>query len=984
MDNEIFQKNLRRFKKVAYGDINSISQKECASIELLLSKSGTHNLRKKFQEEELLFYDSEDPIKDCLKWASTLNLKNVNLMIIYGLGLGYYYESLRKWLKDDPKKQILFIEDDEEVIIRFLETDYADFILKQPNIKIMYLQTLDRSLSKLDEVCSKYIGYKYKISAITPYLRKKSSQLMRLNNLIGFLFTMNEMIHHEYQRFGIPFFLNYYLNLFTLPTSYLAKGLWNKFNNIPAIICGAGPSLEKNIEILKELQDKALLFAGSSSMNALNAGGIVPHFGVGIDPNPTQLHRIISNYAFQTPYFVNFRMNSFALNAIHGDHLYVNGTSAYEISNWVDKELNIEGPTIVEGYNVINYALSIAIEMGCSPIIMVGVDLAYTEGKSYATLTPEHPLYIGQDKFVTKNQQEDLVARKDVHGNEVFTLWKWIMESIWYSKYSLEHFDKEIFNASEGIGFPGVKHRKLDELVKEHLIKSYDLQGMIHAEIQNSALMPQEITTEKIQKILETLHESTEHCIQNCNEITTSYKNLLNSIAQKEDYPKNLLTPEIVKNISDMDQEIAYKHTLIIYVQHLIELLKKEIEQLELDKEWLSKEDLDQEFAKIHLSRFEFVKEAAEKNLIVLDNALNVIKLHEERKIEFKEPKHLDKSLLPNEAEATYHFDGSVLQIEDRVLVINIKNQFQNLKEEKLNYENGNAKSINYYESDLLQGPSRYYHVNGQLLSESWFLNGAKIGKSSTFYSDGETYSITRYIDNKLHGQQEFYYKNKKLKSLLSYKEGLLDGEIRLFYENGQIKREINFSKNAKDGKEYLWNYEGVKIGEATFQKNVPIEKAYFWNEKGTLQKEIEFEENGKIKNMKFWNRAGEEVDISKIIGTDYFDSITIKLENFTHNLGEIADNLQKIGSFIQKEELKKIMDDEIQNIRMEIKKLSELNKSMRNEVGLDQSSKEAIWKTPTMQENIEGLMEKFSLSLKEKIEKIQASFVEALNALIK
>lgn len=985
MTTEFFEKNLERFKKVAYGDVHSISEKVCTTTELTQSEQGIHNLKKKFGDEELLFYEQEDPIHGSLKWASTLNLKNVNLIIVYGLGLGYYYEPFRKWLDDDPKRQLLFIEDDSEIIIRFLETEYADFILKKSNVKILYLETLDRSLSKLDDVCDKYIGYKYKISAIGPYLRKKSSQLMRLNNLLGFLFTMNEMIHQEYRRFSIPFFLNYYLNLFTLPESYLAKSLWNKFNNVPAIICGAGPSLDKNIETIKKLHHNALIFAGSTSMNALNAAGILPHFGVGIDPNPSQLHRIISNNAFQVPYFVNFRMNSFALNAIHGDHIYVNGASAYEISKWVDQELDIDGPTIVEGYNVINYALSIATAMGCYPIIMVGVDLAYTEGKSYAKLTPEHPLYMGQDKFLTKNLNEDLVARKDVNGNEIFTLWKWIMESIWYSKYALEHSEKEIFNASEGLGFPGIKHKKLEDLAEEHLLKCYDLEGMIHAEMQSHGKMPEEVTISKIQTIMQTLHKSTQNCIENCKEISSSYRELLEKIAQKNEYPSNLLTPKIIENISQMDSEIAYKHTLILYVQHLIEILKKEIEKLELDKEWLNKEDLDQEFAKIHLSRFEFVREAAEKNLIVLDNAINVIHQHEKRKKEFQNPKDNNENLRSKDTpDAIYSFKNSILTIEDPFFGINIKKEFKNINEAKSFYENGQIKSVNYYEDNLLQGPSKFYHENGQLLSESWFIEGQKIGRAIAYYYNGETYSINNYLNGKLHGKQEFYYQNNKLRSILSYREGKLNGDILLFYENGQIKRKISFVNDAKEGFETFWNYEGTKIGEATFHNNLPIDKTFFWNENNILQKEIEFDENGKIKNLKFWNRNGEEVDISEIVGTDYFDSVAIKLENFTQNLSEIADNLEKVGSFIRQEDVKEIMRLEIENIRLEINKLTELNKSMRNEVGLDQSSKEAIWKTPTMQENIEEMMEKFSTILKEKIEKIQTSFVEALNTLIK
>ena len=62
------------------------------------------------------------------------------------------------------------------------------------------------------------------------------------------------LILNEYLTGQRGFLSNFYLNLYYLPDSKKGNDLYGKFQGIPAIICGAGPSLQKNIHLLKELK----------------------------------------------------------------------------------------------------------------------------------------------------------------------------------------------------------------------------------------------------------------------------------------------------------------------------------------------------------------------------------------------------------------------------------------------------------------------------------------------------------------------------------------------------------------------------------------------------------------------------------------------------------------------------------------------------------------------------------------------------------
>src|SRR6185503_9490810 len=109
------------------------------------------------------------------------------------------------------------------------------------------------------------------IGALAAYQEKKPRSFEELSFIIQFFRGIQESSTAEYLSAGKVFFKNFYHNILELDNAENGSALSGKFQGVPAIICGAGPSLGKNIELLKTLKDKALIFAGGTAMNALNA-----------------------------------------------------------------------------------------------------------------------------------------------------------------------------------------------------------------------------------------------------------------------------------------------------------------------------------------------------------------------------------------------------------------------------------------------------------------------------------------------------------------------------------------------------------------------------------------------------------------------------------------------------------------------------------------------------------------------------------------
>jgi 6-hydroxymethylpterin diphosphokinase MptE-like len=223
---------------------------------------------------------------------------------------------------------------------------------------------------------------------------------------------------------------NFAANLRQLPRAGHWRHLVGKYSGVPAIICGAGPSLDN---VLDKLHGGLIIAAGSALTGLRH---VRPHLAVGVDPNPPQLHRMLAHHAFEVPLLFRPRMHHEAVALHHGPLLYLSGENGHPIARYAEQKLNLEGPEMVHGYNVVHLAVEVARNLGCSPIILTGLDLAFTDGAPYASGVDD----AGVD--------EPRILTTDIHGNPIETLQKWITEADWLSRYS-----HPLYNAT-GAGLP--------------------------------------------------------------------------------------------------------------------------------------------------------------------------------------------------------------------------------------------------------------------------------------------------------------------------------------------------------------------------------------------------------------------------------------------------------------------------------------------------------------------------------------------------
>lgn len=932
---ELFKQNLERFAEFSPDEAKKITILNDPSYKFFDNENGELNL--KVNEEPI--YSTQSIKEEALNWLSHLNLKNSKVLYVFGVGLGAYYDACKEWLKEDFTRFLIFIETDPKIISCLFQTEQANKLLHDPQVRIHYVEKeAPFDGSALDSLTTAFLFDPYVLSALNFYKQKFAKDFEHLGIQMSHTLYSKQGMSGEFLTGSAAFFLNFYENLKKLPESYLGDKLFNQFKDIPAIICGAGPSLEKNIQLLKTLGDRALIIAGGTSINALNSYDVFPHLTVGVDPNPTQLMRLLGNNAYETPFFYRNRIFPEALNLQSGEKLYVTGTGGYEIPKLFEKRFGIEdNDPIDEGYNVINLSVSIAKALGCNPIILCGMDLAYTNNQSYLAKIKFHALHNFKKTFITKGPQDEPIGFKDMYGQPTTTLWKWVNEASWYTHFAKCNPHLKLINATEGgIGFPDIEGMSLDDVSKKYLEKSYDLEGLIHQKIQNSHFS-KDLTSENVLKKLKLLRKSLGNCEKILQTASEECKNFILDFqpdAALEDKCRAIDT--FNKKIQDED---FGKYILSAFSKHYFWLFEKRMPYFLYDTESKLKNGKIKSRMELELDCYHFLQRVTVINKSLLDSA---IKSHSQAMLSKKENK------IKNEKKTFQN--KPIIDVEQKI-------------------ENG-----------LLEGNSIYYDNHGSVLSSTWFEKGLREGIAQFYYPSGKLFATKTFKHGLPDGEHRFFYEDGTLKSLITHHLGQLDGDVLLYYPNGELKRELHFKSGMREGIERMWNERGQLVIEAFYLADQPCGISKWWYDNGVLKQEVRHEA-GKYEVRGFLDN-GQEIPKTLVEEEDYFDKLIKMTNTFMESIHDLLQKADLVLPFLDELQKDKIHEskNELNALKLEVDKISLINKEIQEKFsGNAHLMEEPIWKSSALQKSLDEKLNTLIGIMKSEITAVQQLIMHAI-----
>jgi len=169
------------------------------------------------------------------------------------------------------------------------------------------------------------------------------------------------------------------------------KDLENLFNERPALVVAAGPSLNDAIKHISEIRNNFVIIAVGTALKPLRNAGIRPDIVVSADASRK------TGPQFNTHCDDAFlACSSFAfpdiLPLFRG--IFSGYASTDPVGAWISS-LGKEKGMIMSGGTVTATALELAVSMGCSPVISVGLDLCMSDdGSTHASNSMYHGLKV--------------------------------------------------------------------------------------------------------------------------------------------------------------------------------------------------------------------------------------------------------------------------------------------------------------------------------------------------------------------------------------------------------------------------------------------------------------------------------------------------------------------------------------------------------------------------------------------------------------
>lgn len=380
-------------------------------------------------------------------------IKNINIrttVIINGLYNGEYIEELKKHLCST--NEVFIIEFNKDIYEKY-NTKIHDNI----NIALYEKQSeeMDNFYKRIEENIKNTIYIDF--GNYSKVYRESINEITLTINDLFINAKINDSTMEGFKKIWFECFINNLPKI--LEADYLSN-YRDYYKGYPAIIVSAGPSLEENVQFLKQIQNKIVIICNGRTLKVLKKYNINPTFVCVVDPGAGSYNVIKNNLDSNIPMVFNELTNSKVVKEYVGKKISYTNSNICGISTEILQLDNMV--TLYQGGSVAHSSIDLARYLGCNPIVMIGQDLAYTNKKYHSDSAAPN---------VNNNISEFDMMVKDINGELIPTSFMLNVFRMNLERYIKKYNDIEYINATEGgAKIKGANNKKLLDIVKVYEI----------------------------------------------------------------------------------------------------------------------------------------------------------------------------------------------------------------------------------------------------------------------------------------------------------------------------------------------------------------------------------------------------------------------------------------------------------------------------------------------------------------------------------
>ncbi|EBF5654747.1 motility associated factor glycosyltransferase family protein [Campylobacter jejuni] len=443
---ELFNKNIEALSNILLKE--SLKEIKSSKFELVLGKDNLDINLKDTSDNTFLYENVIDELNSML---NTYNDKYLlyPVLYFYGFGNGILFKAL---LQNKNHQHIVVFEKDIEII--WIMFHILDFSSELQSARLMILETSSLDIEFFSNFCSSKPFFQfsriYFLELMSHYYERFHEDILGLNKKLAENFKNSIVSYGNDPLDALQGIEQFVYNLPQMITHPSYKELLSKRKNLSdtAIIVSTGPSLTKQLPLLKKYASKATIFCADSSYPILAKHGIKPDYVLSLERIPLT-SEFFNNDFGEFDKDILFILKSY-VHPHTTKYLQKNNRAFILVSTYASfiqyLKLDYFGYFNM-GFSVAHMACYLSLHLNHKNIIFIGQDLAYAENGN------SHPDDYQNSANYESQMYEHILTKAYGGKKEVKTHHVWLM-----FKRNLEqdvqkiqkYLDTKVYNCTEG------------------------------------------------------------------------------------------------------------------------------------------------------------------------------------------------------------------------------------------------------------------------------------------------------------------------------------------------------------------------------------------------------------------------------------------------------------------------------------------------------------------------------------------------------
>ncbi|HHE9874239.1 TPA: motility associated factor glycosyltransferase family protein [Campylobacter coli] len=569
---ELFNKNIEALSNILLKE--SLKEIKSSKFELILGKDNLDINLKDTSDNTFLYENVIDELNTML---NTYNDKYLlyPVLYFYGFGNGVLFKAL---LQNKNHQHIVVFEKDIEII--WIMFHILDFSHELQNARLIVLNTNKLEIQDYNELCSFKPFFQfsriYFLELMSHYYERFHEDVLELNKKLAENFKNSIVSHGNDPLDALQGIEQFVYNLPQMITHPSYKELLSKRKNLSdtAIIVSTGPSLTKQLPLLKKYASKATIFCADSSYPILAKHGIKPDYVLSLERIP------LTSEFFNNDFGEFDKDIMFIVKSVTHPHtikyLQKNNRAFILVSTYASfiqyLKLDYFGYFNM-GFSVAHMACYLSLHLNHKNIIFIGQDLAYAENGN------SHPDDYQNSANYESQMYEHILTEAYGGKEKIKTHHVWLM-----FKRNLEqdvqkiqkYLDTKVYNCTEGgARIKGTIEKPFlwacENLLDKDLNKPFEKLEPLSLNKQNEFLL----------KAYYKVCKSIKHCRDFNDNFIKVYDKIKNSFMSLQNSQKNEIF--IQEIIQDIDKTKTQIDELYNTQKDLIQILGPLLTQFELN-----------------------------------------------------------------------------------------------------------------------------------------------------------------------------------------------------------------------------------------------------------------------------------------------------------------------------------------------------------------------------------------------------------------